>query len=127
MYAVQGDNFWNGFAAGSISSLAASAWSGGSSFETTGNVTTETVHRGIGEILGMGGSGGMIAFGTIAGGAGAALTGGNFWQGAVTGLIVSGLNHFAHDEMNKTKDKVTFRKWRTESDGTVSSENLVFF
>ena len=38
----------------------------------------------------------MIAFGTIAGGAGAALTGGNFWQGAVTGLVVSGLNHVMH-------------------------------
>ena len=35
----------------------------------------------------------MIAFGTIMGGAGAALTGGNFWNGAVTGLVVSGLNH----------------------------------
>ena len=39
---------------------------------------------------------GMIAFGTVAGGTGAALTGGNFWQGAVTGLVVSGLNHYAH-------------------------------
>ncbi len=38
----------------------------------------------------------MIAFGTIAGGAGAALTGGNFWQGAVTGLVVSGLNHLSN-------------------------------
>jgi hypothetical protein len=38
----------------------------------------------------------MIAFGTVAGGAGAALTGGNFWQGAVTGLVVSGLNHAMH-------------------------------
>ena len=26
------------------------------------------------------------------------MTGGNFWQGAVTGLVVSGLNHFAHQE-----------------------------
>lgn len=39
---------------------------------------------------------GMVTFGTVAGGAGAALTGGNFWQGAATGLVVSGLNHFAH-------------------------------
>ena len=39
---------------------------------------------------------GMITFGTIMGGAGAALTGGNFWQGAVTGLVVSGLNHAMH-------------------------------
>jgi len=39
---------------------------------------------------------GMIAFGTISGGLGAKLSGGNFWQGAVTGLVVSGLNHYAH-------------------------------
>ncbi|GEM54756.1 hypothetical protein B0A58_08840 [Flavobacterium branchiophilum NBRC 15030 = ATCC 35035] len=30
------------------------------------------------------------------GAAGASLTGGNFWQGAVTGLFVSGLNHAMH-------------------------------
>lgn len=50
---------------------------------------------------------GMVTFGTVAGGAGAALTGGNFWQGAATGLVVSGLNHLAHRvstkiQMNKT-------------------------
>ena len=44
------------------------------------------------------GDAGMIAFGTVAGGAGAALTGGNFWQGAVTGLVVSGLNHAMHSD-----------------------------
>lgn len=32
----------------------------------------------------------MIAFGTVSGGTGAALTGGNFWQEAVTGLVVFG-------------------------------------
>jgi hypothetical protein len=39
---------------------------------------------------------GMVTFGVIMGGAGASLTGGNFWQGAATGLAVSGLNHLAH-------------------------------
>lgn len=39
---------------------------------------------------------GMVAFGTVMGGAGASLKGGNFWQGAATGLVVSGLNHLAH-------------------------------
>ncbi len=38
----------------------------------------------------------MISFGTVSGGVGAQLTGGNFWQGAVTGLVVSGLNHAMH-------------------------------
>jgi RHS repeat-associated protein len=77
MSAIQGGNFWNGAAAGALSSIAASTWPAvGGKFAKSGV--------------------GMIAFGTIAGGAGAALTGGNFWQGAVTGLIVSGLNHAMH-------------------------------
>ncbi len=52
---------------------------------------------------------GIIAFGTVAGGAGAALTGGNFWQGAVTGLVVSGLNHFAHKISSNIQFKKTLR------------------
>ncbi|TQM39473.1 SprT family zinc-dependent metalloprotease [Flavobacterium branchiophilum] len=57
-----------------------------------------TKHAGLGA-----GTGdiGTIAFGTLSGGAGAALTGGNFWQGAVTGLVVSGLNHAMHKMMNE--------------------------
>lgn len=35
-------------------------------------------------------------FGTVSGGLSAKLTGGNFWQGAATGLTVSALNHVAH-------------------------------
>ncbi len=38
----------------------------------------------------------MIAFGALAGGVGAELSGGNFWQGAITGGIVAGLNHAMH-------------------------------
>lgn len=52
-------------------------------------------------------------FGTISGGAGARLTGGNFWQGAATGLVVSGLNHLAHKVgINKNIKKVrdSFKK-----------------
>lgn len=37
----------------------------------------------------------MLAFGTVNGGAIASLTGDKFWEGAVTGLVVSGLNHVA--------------------------------
>ncbi|MBS3992179.1 MAG: hypothetical protein KGZ87_00505 [Bacteroidetes bacterium] len=48
----------------------------------------------------------MIAFGTIAGGAGAALTKGNFWQGAATGLVVSGLNHVMHSIEQKQQEKL---------------------
>jgi len=47
-------------------------------------------------ISGFGGDVGMIAFATVSGGAGAALTGGNFWAGARQGVIVAGLNHAMH-------------------------------
>jgi hypothetical protein len=70
-----------------VSSLAASAWSGGgvdSNYHGAGRYAQSNV--------------GMIAFGTVMGGAGSALTGGNFWEGAVTGLVVSGLNHFLHQD-----------------------------
>lgn len=85
MTAISGGKFWSGFAAGALSSIAASAWSGGgatSNYHGAGNFANSGV--------------GMIAFGTVSGGVGAKLTGGNFWQGAATGLVVSGLNHFAH-------------------------------
>jgi hypothetical protein len=49
--------------------------------------------------------GGTLFFGTVSGGFGAVLTNGNFWQGAATGLIVSGLNHVAHREDNVEENK----------------------
>ncbi|MRX40069.1 hypothetical protein GJU43_12350 [Flavobacterium sp. LC2016-23] len=45
---------------------------------------------------------GTIAFGALSGGVGAELTGGNFWQGALTGGIVAGLNHVLHSNPNKS-------------------------
>ena len=57
---------------------------------------------------------GMVAFGTVMGGVSAELSGGNFWQGAITGLVVSGLNHAMHkiddgeiDPPTKKKEKLT--------------------
>jgi RHS repeat-associated protein len=82
---LQGGKFWNSFAAGSISSLAASSWTGGGQWHGIGGGFAQSTI-------------GTIAFGTISGGAGSYLTGGNFWQGAVTGLIVSGLNHALHND-----------------------------
>lgn len=81
---LQGGKFWNSFAAGSISSLAASSWTGGGQWDGIGSDFAQS-------------SIGTIAFGAISGGAGNYLTGGDFWQGAVTGLIVSGFNHALHD------------------------------
>lgn len=84
---IQGGDPLVGFVSGSLSSIASSGWSVGAG---------EFAESGVG----------MVAFGTLAGGAGASLTGGNFWQGAVTGLVVSGLNHLAHrvSHNQKTQD-----------------------
>ncbi|MEC4049000.1 RHS repeat-associated core domain-containing protein [Flavobacterium sp. SUN046] len=100
----QGGKFWSGFAAGSIASIAASAWGGGNSTiaNADGTITTIT-HQGIGASIGMNSNFGTIAFGTVMGGAGSRLGGGNFWQGAVTGLIVSMMNHVMHDGNPPTK------------------------
>lgn len=89
MSEAQGGSFGQGFISGSLSSIAAGLWQGGS------------MEGGSGHWGGFGGdfagkTTGTLLFGTVAGGAGALLAKGNFWQGAVTGLIVSGLNHAAH-------------------------------
>ncbi|WP_347053734.1 RHS repeat-associated core domain-containing protein [Flavobacterium olei] len=100
MTAISGGKFWSGFAAGALSSIAASAWNGGTTTTKYCDGVTGTVtHAGLG--VGTGDLG-MIAFGTVSGGVGAKLTGGNFWQGAATGLVVSGLNHAAHNIKQRT-------------------------
>ena len=48
---------------------------------------------------------GQVLFGTFAGGITAELSGGNFWQGAATGMVVSLLNHVGH-EITEPKTKV---------------------
>ncbi|MCU7561063.1 hypothetical protein N4T42_12265 [Riemerella anatipestifer] len=84
---VQGNKFGSGFLSGLGGSLGASGWK--SVFGSSGVS--------------------MIAFGALAGGIGAELSGGNFWQGAITGGIVAGLNHAMHmgdndDEFRKNDD-----------------------
>ncbi len=74
----------SGAAGGFFGSLGATAWGGAG-----------------GEWKGIGGKYagsdvGTIAFGALSGGVGAELSGGNFWQGAIAGGIVSGLNHVMH-------------------------------
>lgn len=149
MTAISGGKFWSGFASGALSSIAASAWSGGSSAPEThsfgGVGFTETFnHQGLSGALGANNVLGMIAFGTVSGGVGAELTGGNFWQGAVTGLVVSGLNHAAHEiqgeNPNREKAKSIVNKYKhgnvdeieqwldahpfTNNDGIVSFEGI---
>ncbi len=83
--------------------MASSLWAGGTN-TTEGPDNSRISTKGTG-FAGIGGTGGasMIVFGTIAGGAGAALTGGNFWKSALTGLIVTGLNDLMHPDPNKAQ------------------------
>lgn len=96
MAAITGGDFWQGFAAGAVASLANSLYSGGENTTIGANGQrygiAGTGYEGFGGSSGFG----QIAFGTIMGGVGASLTGGNFWQGATTGLIVGVFNHSMH-------------------------------
>jgi RHS repeat-associated protein len=96
--AISGGKFWSGFASGALSSIASSAFSTGynhKGIDAAGEMIDATkVWSGAGSFAGS--NVGMITFGTVSGGLGAALTKGNIWQGALTGLVVSGLNHFVH-------------------------------
>ncbi len=96
--AISGGKFWSGFASGALSSIAASAFGQGFNHEgidANGDMINPTLTWGGAGSISQN-SLGMIAFGSVTGGTAAALTGGNFWQGAVTGLVVSALNHALH-------------------------------
>ncbi len=127
MTSISGGKFWSGFAAGALSSIAASAWSGGTTTtsQTDGDITTfsEKTINGIG----FGGDVGTIAFGTVSGGAGSYLTGGNFWQGAVSGLFVSALNHTMHESGDKNGNGLSTRRYAVDKNGKVISESLNYF
>lgn len=96
---IQGGGFWSGFASGSLSSIASSLYAGVG--------PDQAGWHGLAGCSALNTNTGMIIFGSVMGGAGSALTGGNFWKGAITGLIVSGLNHTLHNsfEQGKRKDE----------------------
>lgn len=125
MQFLQGGNFWSGMASGAIASVASSAWSGG----TTTNEYCDGVKGTInyGGIGGATGVVGLVSFGTVMGGAGSLLAGGNFWEGAVTGLVVSGLNHGIHEmemaDMEKSFDKEVDNAYRANADSSAPATN----
>ena len=87
-----GAGFLSGAAGGFFGSLGATAWGGAGG-----------KWQGIGGDFGKS-SVGTIAFGALSGGVGAELSGGNFWQGAIAGGIVAGLNDVMH---RISKPKIT--------------------
>ena len=48
---------------------------------------------------------GTIAFGALSGGIGAELSDGNFWEGAIIGGVVAGLNHSLHKFSEQQRQK----------------------
>ena len=89
---MQGGDFLSGAAGGFLGSLGAEFWSGAMKDMGLIKFANSTI--------------GTVAFGALSGGIGAELSGGNFWQGAVTGGIVAGLNH----ELHRYADKYIFEK-----------------
>ena len=79
---VQGGSFEQAFVSGALGSLGASAWGMGMKAMGFANAAKSAI--------------GTIGFGALSGGVGSALSDGNFWQGAVIGGMVAGLNHVAH-------------------------------
>ncbi|WBV55574.1 SpvB/TcaC N-terminal domain-containing protein [Chryseobacterium daecheongense] len=79
---MQGGSFHQAMLSGALGSLGASAF---------GAFAKDFANQTVGKVL----------FGAISGGVGAELSGGNFWQGAVIGGIVAGLNH-AMEHLQKT-------------------------
>lgn len=102
---IQGGDPFVGFASGALSSIASSLWMGGANLNEYGYEMYDTGINGFASSLGMNNNFGALAFGTVMGGAGASLAGGNFWQGAATGLIVSGLNHLVHGNKYSVSDE----------------------
>lgn len=99
---VQGQNFLSSAASGVFGSLGVYGWGKAMNGIGLGQFSQSTY--------------GMIGFGAISGGVGAELTGGNFWQGVITGGIVAGLNHAMHKMGGpgdpKDKEQITKKKIR---------------
>ena len=92
---MQGGDFLSGAAGGFFGSLGAELWGGAMKNLGYEKFAQSTL--------------GTVAFGALSGGIGAEFSGGNFWQGAVTGGIVAGLNHQMHKQIAKFQIKKDLR------------------
>ncbi len=86
-----GAGFLSGASGGFFGSLGATAWGG------AGGKWQGIAGKYAGSDVG------TIAFGALSGGVGAELSGGNFWQGAIAGGIVAGLNDVMHQQPDPNK------------------------
>lgn len=93
---MQNDSFQQSFFSGFFGSIGASAFG-----QIAGSAANSTL--------------GTVAFGAVAGGVGAELTGGNFWQGALVGGIVAGLNDAMHKVVSKNEIKSRINKYYNDN------------
>src|SRR5690606_15241048 len=92
MSAAQGGNFWSGALAGGISSGISTG--AGRLLKNAGKVWKAV---------------GIVGSGSVSGGIGSVLGGGNFWDGVRQGAITTGLNHLAHGFQESWKTKMAIR------------------
>ena len=97
---VQGQDFTSAFASAALGSLGAYGYG-----KAVGNFASKAA--------------GQILFGAVAGGVGAELTGGNFWQGVVIGGVVAGLNHGIHEIESPIQENQQKKTWDRNGDGKV--------
>ena len=88
-----GSGFLSGAISGFLGHMGAEAWG--------------ATMKGVGMSQFSKSTAGMVTFGAISGGIGSELSGGNFWQGAVTGGIVAGLNSAMHKIEDGPRKKKT--------------------
>lgn len=99
MSEIEGGSFASGFASGAISSMMSTgvAKIGGSGIDSF-RFNKPGLFKAV-----------TLATGGLSGGIGSTIAGGDFWVGARQGLIVSGLNHLAHEvviEIEKRKTTI---------------------
>ncbi|MDC8101887.1 hypothetical protein [Chryseobacterium rhizosphaerae] len=96
---MQGSNFGQAFLSAAFVSIAAGAYGDMMKNINLGQFANSTA--------------GMVAFGALSGGVASALSGGNFWQGAVIGGTVAGLNDALHKIQGPgPKNSAWFKKYR---------------
>lgn len=102
---IQSGDFITGFTSGGLSSLAGSAF-----MMYGGSFANSSI--------------GTYAFSGLAGGVGAELIGGNFWQGAGIGLMNAGLNHLAATVTRPSFDDLLANFPTNDSGGEMPAEEV---
>lgn len=106
MSAIDGSNFFGGFASGAMSSLAGSGIAGL-------NLKSEDLFDAL-----------SLTSGGLLGGVSATIAGGDFWQGMRHGLITNGFNHILHKFTNPIFGKKT-GKYLGKDDRGLDGEIIV--